>query len=65
MGTDELLAKLAALHKQATTERSHFYVGSLCQEAIVEIVRLRERISYMGAVCDSVHEIADAALKGE
>lgn len=32
MGTDELLAKLADLHKQATEERSHFYVGSVVRE---------------------------------
>lgn len=32
MGTDELLAKLADLHKQATEERSHFYVGSVIRE---------------------------------
>tara|TARA_Y100000310_G_scaffold341933_1_gene442969 strand:- start:2115 stop:2357 length:243 start_codon:yes stop_codon:yes gene_type:complete len=33
------------LHKQATKERSHFYVGSLCEEAIEEIVSLRTILS--------------------
>jgi hypothetical protein len=37
-----LLGKLADLHKQATTERSHYYVAATVREAIAEIARLRE-----------------------
>lgn len=42
--TDEpdILDKLKELHTQATTERSHYYVGSCAREAIAEIERLRE-----------------------
>ena len=37
----DILDKLRDLHKQATTERSHYYVASCCNEAIAEIERLR------------------------
>lgn len=38
----DILEKLADLHKQATTENSHFYVAACVKEAIAEINRLRE-----------------------
>ncbi len=38
---EDILYKLADLHKQATEERSHYYVGSCVREAIAEIVWLR------------------------
>lgn len=41
METD-IVERLEDLHKQATTERSHYYVASTCVEAIAEIKRLRE-----------------------
>ena len=41
--TARILAKLIDLYKQATVERSHNYVGSVCQEAVQEIQRLSER----------------------
>lgn len=37
----DLVAKLEDLIKQATTERSHFYVAATCGEAVREIRRLR------------------------
>ena len=37
----DIIEKLTDLHKQATTERSHYYVASCCREAIDEIERLR------------------------
>lgn len=40
----DILQKLTDLHLQATTDRSHFYVGSCVKEAIREIMRLREEI---------------------
>lgn len=40
----DILEKLRDLHKQATTERSHFYVASCCGEAIGEIARLRAEL---------------------
>jgi hypothetical protein len=47
---DDILVKLADLHKQATTERSHYYVASVVREAIAEITRLRE-IEYRYESC--------------
>jgi hypothetical protein len=41
MKVSDILEDLADLHKQATTERSHYYVASCCQRAIAEIERLR------------------------
>ena len=37
--------KLADLHKQATTERSHYYVASVVVEAMREIITLRRKVS--------------------
>ena len=41
---NDILVKLMDLHKQATTERSHYYVASCVREAIEEIAKLRIRI---------------------
>lgn len=38
----DILADLVDLHKQATTEKSHYYVAACCKRAILEITRLRE-----------------------
>ena len=38
---DDIVDKLKDLLKQATTERSHYYVASCCKEAIAEIERVR------------------------
>jgi hypothetical protein len=40
----DIVDKLVDLHKQATTERSHFYVASTVKEAIDEIIALRLKI---------------------
>lgn len=37
----DILYLLEDLHKQATVERSHFYVGKCVRDAIAEIKRLR------------------------
>lgn len=37
----DILDRLRDLHKQATTERSHYYVASCCAGAIAEIEMLR------------------------
>jgi len=39
---EDILEKLQNLLKQATTERSHYYVASVVLESIAEIKRLRE-----------------------
>jgi hypothetical protein len=38
---EDVLDKLEDLYKQATTERSHYYVAGVVKEAIAEIQRLR------------------------
>lgn len=38
---DDILDQLRDLLKQATVERSHFYVAKCCKDAIAEIERLR------------------------
>lgn len=40
----DILDRLADLHKQATVERSHYYVGKCARDAIAEIQRLRSII---------------------
>lgn len=37
----DILDDLRDLHKQATTERSHYYVAKCCERSIAEIERLR------------------------
>ncbi len=40
----DILEKLEDLHKQATTERSHYYVALCCREARDEIIKLRRTL---------------------
>ncbi len=39
----DILDSLEDLLKQATTERSHYYVAKCCRDAIAEIKRLRRK----------------------
>lgn len=39
-----IVERLNDLHKQATVERSHFYVGKTVKEAATEIERLRSEL---------------------
>jgi hypothetical protein len=39
----DILDDLRDLHKQATTERSHYYVAATCLRAIEEIESLRKQ----------------------
>lgn len=39
---DDIIDRLKDLYKQATTERSHYYVAKCCEDAIKEIEALRE-----------------------
>ncbi len=58
--TKELLANLRDLHKQATVERSHYYVGKIVNQSIEEIERLSALLSgYRGAM-QSIRSIVDA-----
>ena len=38
---DRIISKLQDLHKQATTEKSHYYTAACIQEAITELARLK------------------------
>lgn len=42
---NDILDDLRDLHKQATTERSHYYVASCAMRAIVEIQHLRRDLA--------------------
>jgi hypothetical protein len=41
---DDILVRLRDLYKQATVERSHYYVGKCAADAIEEIKMLRRRL---------------------
>ena len=43
---DDLVKRLDSLHKQATVERSHFYVGSCAEDAIRRIEELELAVRY-------------------
>lgn len=43
----DIIEKLFDLQKQATTERSHYYVASCVTEAIQEITELRRGLKYL------------------
>ena len=43
----DILERLADLLKQATEERSHYYVASVVKDAIMEIGTLRLRVAEM------------------
>jgi hypothetical protein len=42
--SDDLLKRLHSLHKQATVERSHFYVGWCAMDAIHRIEELEAKL---------------------
>jgi hypothetical protein len=41
---DDILVRLTDLHRQATEERSHYYVGRCVSDAINEITALRKKL---------------------
>ena len=43
--TDDLVKRLQSLHKQATVERSHFYVRSCAEDAIRRIEELETKLT--------------------
>jgi hypothetical protein len=48
----DILDDLRDLHKQATTERSHYYVAKCCERAIEEIEELRHALAWCGGSAD-------------
>jgi len=73
----DIIEKLEDLHKQATVERSHYYVGSVCREAAREIDRLKSLNAALVAALKKYHaanpihndsefelwEVGEAAIK--
>lgn len=46
---NDIVERLQDLLKQATTDRSHFYVAKQCKDAIVEITALRDEVAALRA----------------
>jgi len=61
--SDDILDKLRDLHKQATTERSHYYVASCCREAIGEIEALRAGLKEAQRIAKQWREVVAENLK--
>lgn len=55
----DILERLADLHKQVTTERSHYYVASCARDAIEEISQLRTALKPLLAVSDMALFVED------
>ncbi len=46
LSATDILDDLRDLQKQATTERSHYYVAACCARAMGEIIHLRQQVAY-------------------
>ena len=57
--TNGIKAKLIDLHYQATHERSHYYVGSMCRDALVEIEFLETQLAEARAALVEVDDIIE------
>ena len=63
--SDDLVKRLQSLHKQATVERSHFYVGSCAKDAMHRIEELEAelekqigfKLDYHAAYIQAVEEL--------
>jgi hypothetical protein len=53
---DDLVMRLYSLHKQATVERSHFYVGRCVADAIDRIAALEAKLAQQTAMTDQRSE---------
>ena len=58
----DILDDLRDLHKQATRDRSHFYVGKCCKRAIAEIEAARNAMKAMVSYSDT--KIAEGLVDG-
>lgn len=58
---NDIVWKLYALYKQATEQRSHYYVGSVVQRAIAEILGLRTMLGYASREAARVADSAESA----
>ena len=55
--SDDLMKRLHSLHKQATVERSHFYVGSCAEDAMHRIEELEAKLA---RALNIIERLADA-----
>jgi hypothetical protein len=61
----DILERLAGLHKQATEDRSHYYVARCVCAAIVTITALEKRIAELEALPDASAGLIEAAELAE
>ena len=54
--SEDLVRRLYSLHKQATVERSHFYVGRCVADAIYRIEELEAKLAQQTAMTDQRSE---------
>ena len=54
--SDDLVKRLRSLHKQATVERSHFYVGSCAKDAIHCIEELEAQNKRLNDLLDDISD---------
>ena len=54
--SDDLLKRLCSLHKQATVERSHFYVGSCAKDAMHRIEELEAQNKRLNDLLDDISD---------
>ena len=52
--TTDVLDRISNLHKQATTERSHYYTASTLEDCALEITTLRATLLRTISGCDEL-----------
>ena len=63
--SDGLVKRLQSLHKQATVERSHFYVGSCAEDAMPRIEELEAKLAEVERALDISCVIIEKLMEGE
>ena len=63
--SDGLMKRLCSLHKQATVERSHFYVGSCAKDAMHRIEELEAKLAEAERSLDISCVIIDKLMEDE
>ena len=62
--SDDLVKRLHSLHKQATVERSHFYVGRCAKDAIDRIEELEAKLAKALRALERIEVSTDAREQG-
>ena len=63
--SDDLVKRLHSLHKQATVEHSHFYVGSCAKDAMHRIEELEAKLAKAMQVIEMIASADVDAVLGE